>query len=276
MTIIWHEQVIINGFQSVRLDEQDLGGVFGGADVNVVPQIGKSKGRQPIYRWKSQTGALYLQHPKTSPVKMNVSGEADNDNDENVETSNEYQSIYRRLALYSQDSEGVSDGDDAGNDENAGPGARARALSVWETRRLAEARARHKTTMTKKQVVWGREFKGAAFLPTPAEIVFRDFEVGRAYKQKVTLTNVSFTFNTFKVGELPDAVRDFFAVEYEFPGQVSAGMSCEVGVRTERRLIFSSGFLTPFCTAHEVRVASITMNIWVAAISNNDHLQTLC
>lgn len=87
--------------------------------------------------------------------------------------------------------------------------------------------------MTRKQVVWGREFKGAAFLPTPAEIVFTDFEVGQTYKTKFTLTNISYTFNTFKIADLPDAVHDFFAVEYEFPGQVSAGMSCEVRSGTD-------------------------------------------
>ncbi|GAQ85885.1 hypothetical protein KFL_002590130 [Klebsormidium nitens] len=126
---------------------------------------------------------------------------------------------------------GSDEPDGGGNDENVSPGARPRALSTWEARRLAEARARHKETgMTRKQVVWGREFKGAAFLPTPADIVFKDFEVGHTYKTKFTLTNVSYTFNTFKIADLPDAVRDFFVVEYEFPGQVSAGMSCEVTI----------------------------------------------
>lgn len=78
------------------------------------------------------------------------------------------------------------------------------------------------------QKVCGREFSGDSFIPTPKKIVFRDFEVGRKYKQRCTLTNVSYSFNTFKVLDIEPEFRGFFDVEYEFPGKLSAGMSSDV------------------------------------------------
>ena len=45
----------------------------------------------------------------------------------------------------------------------------------------------------------GQEFEGEAFKPTPAVVLFKDFEVGQTYRQAVTLTNVSLARNTFKV-----------------------------------------------------------------------------
>lgn len=50
---------------------------------------------------------------------------------------------------------------------------------------MSVARQRQRDNIVQKQVVWGREFKGAAFLPTPAKIVFRDFDVGETYTVKV-------------------------------------------------------------------------------------------
>lgn len=44
----------------------------------------------------------------------------------------------------------------------------------------------------------GREFKGEAFKPTPALVLFKDFEVGQSYSQVITLTNISLARNTFK------------------------------------------------------------------------------
>ncbi len=45
----------------------------------------------------------------------------------------------------------------------------------------------------------GREFEGEAFKPTPAVVLFKDFEVGQTYKQVITLTNTSLARNAFKV-----------------------------------------------------------------------------
>lgn len=45
----------------------------------------------------------------------------------------------------------------------------------------------------------GQTFNGEAFRPTPAVVLFKDFEVGQTYRQAVTLTNISLGRNTFKV-----------------------------------------------------------------------------
>ena len=92
-----------------------------------------------------------------------------------------------------------------------------------------------------KQVVWGREFTGTAFVASekgkdvPA-IVFKDFVPGHVYKRKVTLTNASYTFNTFKLLELPDAVKDFFTISYTHPGALSPGMTCDMHIKFEPKL----------------------------------------
>ena len=81
------------------------------------------------------------------------------------------------------------------------------------------------------QVVWGKEFKGTAFVPSEkgrdiTAIEFKDFEPGKVYKRKVTLTNASYAFNTFKLMSLPDAVKDFFDISYTHPGALSPGRAC--------------------------------------------------
>ena len=74
-----------------------------------------------------------------------------------------------------------------------------------------------------KQIVWGKEFKGVAFFPKPAIIQFKDFDVGKVYTRKIVLTNISYTFNAFKLLALPDAIRDFFKISYPLQGAMSAG-----------------------------------------------------
>ena len=64
---------------------------------------------------------------------------------------------------------------------------------------MKEALGRQKENIVKKQVVWGKEFQGHAFLAKPKILMFKDFVVGKVYTKKVVLTNVSYTFNTFKV-----------------------------------------------------------------------------
>jgi hypothetical protein len=80
------------------------------------------------------------------------------------------------------------------------------------------------------QSVGGRTFKGAAFVAKPDRVEFKDFDVGKEYHLRFILTNVSLTFNSFKVLDLPDAVRDFFEISYVKPGRMSAGTTCAVDV----------------------------------------------
>ena len=80
------------------------------------------------------------------------------------------------------------------------------------------------------QMVAGRTFEGQAFVSHPPEILFKDFEVGKTRKTRITLTNVSLSFNSFKIKNLPDSIVDFFIVSYEKPGRMSAGTSCVIDI----------------------------------------------
>eukprot|EP00667_Euglena_gracilis_P000837 EG_transcript_837 len=108
--------------------------------------------------------------------------------------------------------------------------------SRLEQQYMAAARQRQRDNIVTKQVVWGKEFKGVAFFPKPATIQFKDFEVGQVYTRKVVLTNISYTFNAFKILPLPDAIRDFFDITYPLQGAMSAGTSCVVTVTFQPKL----------------------------------------
>eukprot|EP00937_MAST-01D_sp_MAST-1D-sp2_P006935 g6935.t1 len=92
------------------------------------------------------------------------------------------------------------------------------------------ARKRQRNNIVQKQVVWGKEFTGRPFLSEPAEILFKDFTVNKTERRRVVLTNVSFSFNTFKLLPLPDDIKDFFEIEYKKPGRMSAGMTCTIHI----------------------------------------------
>lgn len=94
-----------------------------------------------------------------------------------------------------------------------------------------------------KQVAGGWEFRGQAFISKPAELLFKDFEVGQTYTKIFTMTNVSYTFNSFKILDLEDEYVDFFNITFEKPGRMSAGVSCSMEIRFKPELnedIFTS------------------------------------
>ena len=68
-----------------------------------------------------------------------------------------------------------------------------------------------------------------AFVPRPAVVDFKDFDVGKTYHCRFTLTNASLTFNSFKVMDMADNVRDFRGQLREAQG-MSAGTSCTIDV----------------------------------------------
>ncbi len=105
-------------------------------------------------------------------------------------------------------------------------------LSKFERSALERARERQRDRIElgTEQIAGGKVFQGDAFVSSPMELVFKDFEVGKVYKQHFTLTNVSYTFNSFKLLPLDDAVLDFFTITFTKPGRMSAGMSCPVDI----------------------------------------------
>ncbi|XP_002663289.3 cilia- and flagella-associated protein 74 isoform X1 [Danio rerio] len=79
-----------------------------------------------------------------------------------------------------------------------------------------------------KKTVKSRESKGPPFISKPEVILFKDWEVGRIYKKKVTLTNVTYGTNYCKLIGVSDNLRDHVSVSFEPPGPMSAGMACEL------------------------------------------------
>lgn len=103
--------------------------------------------------------------------------------------------------------------------------------SVLEQRMLDAARTRQQETIFTKQVVWGKEFTGDAFCANPSELWFKDFDIGQPLTVDFTLTNVSNTFNQFKLLPIENAAnRELFEIEYARPGRMSAGMSCSLSM----------------------------------------------
>lgn len=105
-------------------------------------------------------------------------------------------------------------------------------LSKFERDALEKAKDRHRSRIEygTEQIAGGRLFKGQAFVSKPDELVFKDFDVGKKYKKSFIMTNVSYTFNSFKLLDLDDDVIDFFVITYEKPGRMSAGVSCTLEI----------------------------------------------
>jgi hypothetical protein len=105
-------------------------------------------------------------------------------------------------------------------------------LSKFERDALDRAKERHHDRIEYgiPQVAGGKLYQGDAFASTPPIILFKDFDVGKVYKKNFVLTNVSYTFNSFKLLELEDEVIDFFVITFEKPGRMSAGMSCSIEI----------------------------------------------
>merc|ERR1719265_1593434 len=101
-------------------------------------------------------------------------------------------------------------------------------LSKLEQQYMAASMERQRQNITSVQRCWGKEFKGDAFLAKPSTIAFLDFEVGRRYKQVIEVTNVSLTFNQFKLLPLEDKIKDFFEIKFKPPGRMSAGVTCYI------------------------------------------------
>ncbi|XP_051760372.1 cilia- and flagella-associated protein 74 isoform X2 [Ctenopharyngodon idella] len=79
-----------------------------------------------------------------------------------------------------------------------------------------------------KKTIKGRESKGPPFISKPEIILFKDCDVGKVYKKKFTLTNVTYTTNYCKLLGVSQNLKDHVSVSFEPPGPMSAGMACEL------------------------------------------------
>ncbi|PAA60217.1 hypothetical protein BOX15_Mlig021187g1 [Macrostomum lignano] len=107
-----------------------------------------------------------------------------------------------------------------------------------------------------KQVAAGREFKGdAAFFSKPEVVHFKDFEVDQTYKQKVTLTNASYSVNSCKLVGMTDYLNNFIQIQFNPPGHLSAGMSCQLVLSFTPRINEDlSGEITFLCQTGQFSV----------------------
>ncbi|XP_050973466.1 cilia- and flagella-associated protein 74 [Labeo rohita] len=81
-----------------------------------------------------------------------------------------------------------------------------------------------------KNTVKSRESKGPPFICKPEIVLFKDCDVGKIYKKKVTLTNVIYMTNYCKLLGVSQNLKDYVSVSFEPPGPMSAGMTCELEV----------------------------------------------
>ncbi|XP_035200762.1 cilia- and flagella-associated protein 74 isoform X4 [Oxyura jamaicensis] len=104
------------------------------------------------------------------------------------------------------------------------------ALSVMKKEISEKKMEEFQTTVSHKQIVSGHEPKGRTFYSKPSYIHFKDFDVGKIYKKKIVLTNASYSVNFCRLVGISEWLKDFISIQFEPPGKMSPGMSCEVGV----------------------------------------------
>ncbi|XP_069383318.1 cilia- and flagella-associated protein 74 isoform X2 [Paralichthys olivaceus] len=76
--------------------------------------------------------------------------------------------------------------------------------------------------------VHGKELKGPPFISKPEVLLFKDFEVQKIYKKKIVLTNTSYITNHCKLVGVSAQLKDSISINFEPPGSLPAGMSCDV------------------------------------------------
>ena len=82
-------------------------------------------------------------------------------------------------------------------------------------------------------IIW----QGQAFLSKPEQVVFSDFEVGKSYRKKLQLTNVSYSINYCRLIAVSDNLKDFVKIEFNPPGSMSAGLTCHMVVTFEPKVL---------------------------------------
>nr|XP_058896087.1 cilia- and flagella-associated protein 74 [Kogia breviceps] len=93
---------------------------------------------------------------------------------------------------------------------------------------LARTVQRLRSGLTHRQVASRRECGGRPFDSRPKLVHFKDFDIGKVYKKKITLINATYTVNYCKLVGVEESLRDFISLGFDPPGPMSAGMSCEV------------------------------------------------
>lgn len=137
---------------------------------------------------------------------------------------------------------------------------------------MEKAALRHRQGLVQPQTFAGKELKGAPFSATPAHPTFKDFCPGETYKQKVTMTNVSFGRCTFKMMPVPDEFADVLTVDYVPPGHLSAGMTCDLWVTFTPRLNEDISTVIPLLADTGPVLVPLTCSSKKAAVSASEQV----
>ncbi|XP_063321127.1 cilia- and flagella-associated protein 74 [Pelmatolapia mariae] len=84
-----------------------------------------------------------------------------------------------------------------------------------------------KLNMTAKRNC-GKELKGPPFISKPEVILFKDFDVGKMYKKKIVLTNISYAVINCKFLGVSPHLKNFFTINFQPPTLLSTGMSFDM------------------------------------------------
>ena len=142
-----------------------------------------------------------------------------------------------------------------------------RPYTKYEQQILDRIPARQRENNVQPQVVCGKKYEGEGYLSSPSQVEFIDFTVGETYKSTVTLTNVSRSFNAFKVLDIPKECRDILEVVYKPMSTMSAGMTAtltvvftpkeNIDIQTQINLLAKTGpFSIPIRCSHKRVVIS--------------------
>lgn len=138
------------------------------------------------------------------------------------------QHIVDTVAARHPDVAGTTPGDNRTRATLPRPSAKEIAQIEGAVRRRSEAIARGED-----RPVCGKRYPGQKyFLSQPAVVTFKDFAVGDDIDPvHVAITNVSFRDNSFRlVGIADEPLADLFAITYERPGRMAAGITVNVTV----------------------------------------------
>ena len=78
--------------------------------------------------------------------------------------------------------------------------------------------------------------QGCPFTSKPEVARFKDFSPGQRLRQKITLTNVTYSVNFCKLVGVSPQLEDFVTVEFSPPGPMSAGLTCHMTVTFEPKV----------------------------------------
>ncbi|XP_028850611.1 cilia- and flagella-associated protein 74 isoform X2 [Denticeps clupeoides] len=99
--------------------------------------------------------------------------------------------------------------------------------SVLQKDLISQITGKRQTLVSQKKGSSKRELK-RPFTSKPEVIHFKDFDIGKVYKKKVTLINVTYSTNHCKLLGVTAELLDFVSINFELPGPMSSGMACEM------------------------------------------------